>query len=467
MRIHRGAVVALSLALAFTAAGCAWSDWSMYAFGPAHTSFNPTESTISIDNVGALRPSWSAVLGPPDGGSETPVTANGVVYATSDVYPWQLEAFDSTAADCPAVTRCRPLWTATMRGGAVSLQVANGLVYVTTGGGGLAAFDAAGGQGCKGSPKVCTPLWSASGLSVGQSTFLKPVITHHLVYALVGNVVSAFDASGRRGCVGKPKTCVPLWSVASDGPPAVANGVLYVPNGSPPWEVRAYDASGATGCQATPRFCTPRWTDRSLGFAMSSATPPTIANGIVWIGIREGDERSVSGTLLGFDANGVKGCTGTPKICSPIRRVPTDAVIYPPAVAYNVVYTLEYRFNSSSVLAPARLAAETRIWRLRAYNQDACQTSALACAPLWTANLGDTPQGISVANGLVYVSTWSDRKLAIYDAAGRRGCTATPKICAPVWSTTLSGAPSGPSVANGIVYLGTVNDNVLHAFELP
>ena len=466
MRLHRGAVVALALALVFTAAGCTWSDWSMYAFGPAHTSFNPTESTISVDNVATLRPSWSGVLGPPDGGSETPVTANGIVYATSDVDPWQLEAFDSTGADCPAATKCKPLWTATTRAGPVSLQVANGLVYLTTGDGGLAAFDAAGVRGCKGQPKVCTALWSASGLTVGDSTFLKPAITHHLLYALVGNVVSAFDASGGRGCAGKPKTCVPLWSVASDGPPAVAGGVLYVPDGSPPWEVRAYDASGATGCKGTPRFCSPRWTGRSLGFAMSNATPPTIANGIVWIGIREGDEQSVSGTLLGFDANGVKGCTAAPRICSPIRRAPTDAVIYPPAVAYDTVYTLEYFFHSSTLLTPGGAAAETRIWRLRAYDQRACTTTT-ACTPLWTASLGGTPQGISVANGLVYVTTWGDRKLMIYDAAGRHGCAGTPKICTPVWSTTLSGAPSGPSVANGIVYVGTVNDNVLHAFELP
>ena len=198
---------------------------------------------------------------------------------------------------------------------------------------------------------------------------------------------------------------------------------------------------------------------------MSSATPPTISNGIVWIGIREGDERSVSSALIGFDANGVKGCAGAPKICGPIRRAPTDAVIYPPAVAYNVVYTLEYLFHASSLSAPAGLLADTRIWRLRAYDQNACKTSLPACAPLWTANLGNTPQGIVVANGLVYVSTWADRKLAIYDAAGRRGCAGTPKLCAPLWSITLSGAPSGPSVANGIVYVGTVNDNVLHAFE--
>jgi outer membrane protein assembly factor BamB len=77
------------------------------------------------------------------------------------------------------------------------------------------------------------------------------------------------------------------------------------------------------------------------------------------------------------------------------------------------------------------------------------------------------PQGLAVANGLVYVSTGSDLRIAAYDAAGVKGCAGTPRVCAPLWSTTLSGSPTSPVVANGVVFAATRDDNVLHAYKLP
>src|SRR6476660_1428823 len=92
MGLRRTTFVALIASLVFVTAGC---DWSMFAFGPAHTGYNPGESTIGVGNVATLQEAWTATLGPPQGGSVTPVTAGGMVYATSDASPFKLEAFDA------------------------------------------------------------------------------------------------------------------------------------------------------------------------------------------------------------------------------------------------------------------------------------------------------------------------------------------------------------------------------------
>ena len=84
----------------------------------------------------------------------------------------------------------------------------------------LKVFDAAGVTNCAGSPKVCTPLWSATA-------FGSPAVADGMVY--VGPAV--FDASGCGA-----STCAPLWTAAVGGPPgsvghsspALAAGVLYL-----------------------------------------------------------------------------------------------------------------------------------------------------------------------------------------------------------------------------------------------
>jgi outer membrane protein assembly factor BamB len=86
---------------------------------------------------------------------------------------------------------------------------------------------------------------------------------------------------------------------------------------------------------------------------------------------------------------------------------------------------------------------------------------------LWTVTLAARPEGLAIANGLVYVSTGSDQRIAAYDAAGVNGCSGTPRVCAPLWTRTLSGSPTSPVVANGVVFVGTRDDNVLHALKLP
>jgi len=456
MAIRRPTIVLVVIGLVLVVAGC---DWSMYAFGPAHTSYNPIESAVGIDNVDTLHEAWTAVLGPAQGGSVTPVTSRGLVYATSDVFPFELEAFNARGSTgCSGVPKqCTPRWTATISGTADSLQVSNRLVYVTTRDGSLLVFDAAGRKGCTGTPKTCTPLWSASGLAVPSGSAVPPAITRTFVYAPVGTGVAAYDAAGVQGCSGAPKICTPLWSVAGIAP-AVRDGVLYVSGASSGiFEVRAYDAAGIQSCAGTPKTCAPLWVGRTGVHTdiINAVTEPTVANGVVWLGIRRGDESAGGGALVGFAASGNERCSGTPKICSPIWNAPTSGVVYPAAVAKHVVYTLEYGFSDFGF---------EQVYRLSAFDFAACRTPTSSCSPLWTASIDSLPQGLAIANGLVYLSSWANQRIAAYDATGTSGCSGSPRVCTPVWQTTVSGAPTAPIIANGIVYAASRDDNVLHAY---
>jgi hypothetical protein len=123
------------------------------------------------------------------------------------------------------------------------LAVEQGTLYVGTAGS-LMAFDAAGVDGCSGTPKTCTALWSAS--QIGDPNF---VVAGGFVYTSSGLV---FDAAGEDGCSGMPRTCAPLWGAAA-GKPAVANGMLYMsrPNAS----------SHTTESRSTQRAaCSAAWT---------------------------------------------------------------------------------------------------------------------------------------------------------------------------------------------------------------
>jgi outer membrane protein assembly factor BamB len=126
---------------------------------------------------------------------------------------------------------CSPLWTATT-GGIVdsSPAVAGGVVYVGSADGKLYAFDAAGVSGCSGTPTTCLPLWTTSIVGIHQSS---PAVANGLVYIGLSNgQVDAFDANGATNCSGTPKTCIALWSSAAagalvDSGPVVVNGHVY------------------------------------------------------------------------------------------------------------------------------------------------------------------------------------------------------------------------------------------------
>jgi outer membrane protein assembly factor BamB len=230
-------------------------------------------------------------------------------------------------------------------------------------------------------------------------------------------------------------------------PPAIAKGVLYV-GSLKDYEdfgergtLFAFDAAGATGCTGSPVTCTPLWTaENTLGVRGS----PAVSNGIVYVtdsSFPVEDVDSPSGTVRAFDAAGVTGCSGTPKLCDPLWTASVGPVYASPAVARGNVY-------------------------VSALNGDLQVLNAATGAKRWTGITGHrTVMAPTVANAVVYVVAGGN--LLAFDADGALSCSGSPKTC-----TSLRTVPSGPEwtvghevgVTNGTVYVG--GSDALRVFRL-
>jgi len=204
------------------------TNWDRFRFNLTNSGLNPHENVIGPSNVAGLRTAWTAATGSSIYAS--PAVANGVAYIGSN--DDKLYAFSAAGtANCSGTPKtCTPLWTGATSGTVVSSPaVANGVVYVGSMDGKLYAFSASGTTKCSGIPKTCTPLSSAAtGNSIIASS---PAVAGGVVY--VGSLdgkLYAFSASGSTNCSGTPKTCTPLWTAATGtaivSSPAVATGVV-------------------------------------------------------------------------------------------------------------------------------------------------------------------------------------------------------------------------------------------------
>jgi len=437
-------------------------DWTMYRFGSERTGFNPNESQIAADSVATLRRAFVAPFGGARGGSNSsPAVANGVAYIGGD--DGTLYAFDAAGhTNCSGSPKtCNPLWTAPTNSGAVidsSPAAVNGVVYAVTGApdGTLRAYDAAGKTNCTGSPKTCSPLWTAFTGPTSSS----PVVAKGIVYLVGSSQVYAFDAAGNTNCSGSPqKTCAPLWTavpsggVAADTSLAVANGLLYVVGLS---ELAAYDASGNTNCSGNPKICTPVWVSNQIDNA-STQTTPAIANGVLYVVAK--NIATARETLYAYDSAGKTNCAGTvPRTCNPLWTADNvEPIGYAsPAVAEGFVY----------VSGRSAAAGQSTLAAYDAAGNTNCSGSPKTCSPLWTATLsgvGDVQSSPAVANGLVYVGS-DGGTLDAFDATGTRNCSGSPTSCTPMWSMSI-GEVLSPAVVNGRVYAST--GSTLYGFELP
>jgi outer membrane protein assembly factor BamB len=427
------------LVLTVVVSGCAWGQ---YRAGPEHTGFQQFEGKISTANVGTLQESWRA----DDTGSSV-VVGNTVYTGALN----GLVALDATGTtNCSgSPRRCRPLWSAAMpfnvRG---APAVMDGVVYVTSGDGMtavVAAFDAAGVQQCGGSPKTCSPLWLGvtSGALNGS-----PTVASGKVYIESGDDVIAFDAAGVRNCTPYPRFCAPVWSAHTldqvVGAPTVVDGVVYV--GSWDSHLYAYDAAGFTGCSGSPTVCSPLWTATLSGPIYST---PAVSGGVVYVG--NGNQLGTSGTLYAFDAHGVTGCAGTPRVCAPLWTASADGNLGSPAVGAGRL------FVSSN---------QGTLYAFDAAGVSGCSGTPKRCTPRWTVPSAVGADAPIIANDVVYVPTGLD--LRAYDAAGALRCSGTPKVCQPLWtSPVISGiGVYDPSVADGRVFVSAWT-GTLYAFALP
>jgi outer membrane protein assembly factor BamB len=448
-------LVALLAALTVVLSAC---DWPMSGFDPARTSFNQFESRVNVANVGSLREAWRAPMSDVSG---PPVVADGLAYVGNAGFPFAVKAFDARGrAGCAGTPRtCEPRWSGTVDAGVQTLSVVNRTVYVGAFNNKLEAFDTDGVRRCSGTPPTCSPLWTASGIDASSI-----VVAGGFVYAADAHndrTLYAFDAAGAHGCSGTPRVCAPLWS-APGGRPSVANGIVYATRFvNDVTDVRAFDAKGVRGCSGNPKVCTPLWTGREhcCEDIFVAVTAPTVAHGLVFVGIEAGDEESNEGELIAFDAKGVQGCSGTPKTCVPMWRAPTDGVYSPPAVAGDRLYVTDMFYFDDTILGGTTTEHRNT---LRAFDIDACSTSRPPCKPLWTApEVGiDAP---AVANGVVYVRT-KTFQFAAFDAAGNVDCSGLPRICRPLPSSINTSEASSPVIANGVVYIAS---NGIRAYELP
>ncbi|HTW10597.1 MAG TPA: PQQ-binding-like beta-propeller repeat protein [Acidimicrobiales bacterium] len=437
------------------------ASWPQLHYGPSRTGYQPDETDIGTGNVGTLKEAWSYI------GDTPPLIANGILYAVTN----KLYAYDATGSGaCAAPPKgCTPLWTAPAAY-LDGMAVADGDVFVTDQEG-VQAYDASGSRNCSGMPKVCSPIWSTSvneatgqGFSPGQGS---PVVANGTLYVpgygdgIVpsggGAYVAAFDPEGLNGCKFYKEfgtICVPMWttiglpaSQGNSGSPAVANGVVYIANGS----LFAFNASG---CPAAPSGCSPMWTTARVSGETYSA--PAVADGSVFVG-------AANGPLYAYDAAGVVGCNGSgeAKSCAPLWTAVTGGTGGSPAVANGIVYT---------VSAGGRLSA------FDASGSDRNCTGSpptRTCAPLWTALAGTgtgyvTFSSPAIANGVIYFSS-TDGATYAYDAAGSIGCSASggAKTCAALWSASTGFIGGGsPAVVNGALYINVDGDNEIYAYTL-
>jgi hypothetical protein len=448
-------------------------NWGALQGGPARTGAQADETRVGIGNVGKLALVRTYKT---NGQLTAPLIVNGVLYVATN----QLYAFDATGAtNCSAApTTCTPLWTAPTAY-IDGMAVANGKVFVTDAEG-VQAYDAAGSENCSGTPKVCAPLWATStnvstgpGFTPGHGS---PVVANGVLYvpggggatpSAGGAAVAAFDVAGKTGCSGTPTICVPMWTTAglpagvgNEGSPAIANGVIYIANGT---LLDAFDATGSTGCSGTPKVCAPLWTAAITGGEFNSA-PPAVANGIVYV------SNSLTG-LYAFDATGTTNCStnSTGKTCAPLWNAPSATYGGSLAVANGVVYVI----TGNGKLAAFDATAATNC-------PGTSTVKTCIRAPLWTsASLASGPLTASptVANGVVYASS-SNGGIYAYDAAGSQDCAVpdtassgtltTVKACSPLWSGPAAGFTGGglPAIVNGVLYVNVPGAAAVYAYSL-
>ena len=286
------------------------------------------------------------------------------------------------------------------------------------------------------------PLFTSSG------EFGSPVESNGVVYA--GGTQEglwAFDANGVTSCSGSPNQCSPLWTgttgaIDAGTSPAVANGIVSIISLAQQ-KLYAFDANGVTGCSGSPKVCQPLWTAH-LGGAVGS---PIVANGVVYVG---------GAQLLAFAANGVTSCSGSPKVCQPLWSSGLNSTDTTPAIANGVLYVLGVDAGGGKIFAYSATGTTN------------CSGTPTTCNPLWAGTIsGNTTSNTSapaVANGVVYAESGAG-KLFAFDANGVTGCSGTPMTCSPLWTAALAGDPqygSSPAVSKGIVYAPS---SALQAFD--
>ena len=412
-----------------------------------------------------------------------------------------------TVANVNALT---PLWQTISRG-TYGTQMANGSLFsidVAATPKRLLAFAADGATGCSGTPRTCSPRWTAP-----LSMTLFGVEALHGGYAVEGDRVyvvgwtagfsgrwrlEVFDAHGEAGCSGVPKTCAPLWtaswgtaSTQGGATLAISGNRVYVSTPSTPDAITVFDAAGVTGCTSgTTTTCSP----------IFSTTAPSGGGPIAVAGNRL-VERENFGVQV-FDAAGIVGCAN--QICAPQRVIQGPGF---PSISGTTIYGAGGAFDLNTpggcpflgcdltwntTLAATPLSVPPTVAAGRVYipetvvvtptadvevfdaaGNQSCSGDPRVCTPLFRFVTNSSVQGIAATASLAFISTArtqiSDASLMAFDLFGVQGCAGTPGACDPLWRMPLSselGFPSPPTVTNGLVAVSG-DEGGIQVFAIP
>jgi hypothetical protein len=423
MRMRTVALVLFVLTLA----ACGWTQ---PGFDAGHDQTNPLETALTPANVGGLVQHTLTIGG-------HPITSYFVVGA------WLIVNTDAgaTAYDrhtCPRSDDgpCTPVWT---RPGE-QLRSSDGTttMFFTTGASTFDAVDLSGHREWSGVP-LADPSYDGSPARFGGDAFT--IGGGHLfvtldTYAGHGTASSTLNVFALGGC-GAP-SCAPLSHYRLTGYP--------VPSFLPRFSVTGDRVIGQSGLTTSARDAmtgTPLWTVNGYSF-------PLLVHG------RDAYSGTASPTSFQvFDAEGNRNCGGTPRYCTPLRTLTTDAL---------------FAVSDALAVGQARPTPGSVALALFSTDDRGCGGGPVTCVPIATTSpLGSGVTDAVLTSRLVLTTAVDGQgsHLAIFDAGLQSGCTGAPKTCSPLADLPVSASTAGSiEVWDGHVYTLTA-DGILHAFALP
>jgi outer membrane protein assembly factor BamB len=321
-------------------------DWTQFRTDNMQR-WNPYETVLSVNNAGNLQLKWSHSYSTPWANTfSDPVTANGILYVSSDDH---LNAYNaSTGAS---------LWTSTTIGSRSTPAVANGVVYFLSDDSNVYALNATTGAklwsyytGAFFSPPYDIAV--ADGVVYAGGGAPEGICGGGLLYALdansgsrlwnyggriqyspaIANGVVYFNACGASTSSGSviavnARTGDALWSYdgGTFSSPVVPNGMVYFNGSDSTGAKKLFAVNASTGKT--------QWT---YGIDFASTSPPAAANGVIYVAsVLTSNSSTNAGGVVGSSLNALKATTGQ-KLWS--NQITETEVLELPAVANGVVY---------------------------------------------------------------------------------------------------------------------------------
>ena len=373
--------------------GC---QWTLPSYSPDGSRNNTVETTLNAGNVDELGMEWYAPIGSE---AHTPLVASGLVVTSGG---GRLRVFDvGVRPDCSPLPwqQCAPVWESAAPHNLSQPIIAGDRILVFAGRTELRVYDLDGGEGCSGTPKVCSPLGQATDAASGELN-VEPSVT-------------------------------------------VSGTTAYLAQS----DLRAYPVSSLIDCVVTAAPCVPAWRFVPSGNGYRQLLQVAVAGGTVYASV----DRSLADTteIVAIPEGGV-GCTGTPVACTPIWS--TEALSGPDIGAVHLAAT-EHRVVVST--GPVFMDPPVNSGGLFAYDVAACASAIDPCAPIWRTAPLHQPERFAIAEGLVFAGEADHGDTNAYDLEGSEGCTGVPIVCAPVrvmWDDDDEDR-GPPTVANGVLYV--------------